>query len=195
MAIDLNKPIGGKGKTDYPTKTTINFISNKQAKNDRTALIAFAVFLVLLAIFVKFAVLNPLQRINEAERNYRIMESQLDNYRKQLADYDKIQEQYNEMVGSFLSDDELACLNRLAIIEMIEEDVRDNVAVQSWTISNNTVRITTGNTTMDTISKIVNILNTDKRNSYVNVTTTKTENDSHDYVVGNIVVTYSGAGE
>ena len=196
MAINLNKEIGLKSnKTNYPSKTTINFISNKQAKNDKIALIAFAVFLLCLAVFVKLAVLNPLAKISAAEKNYRIMEAQLDSYRDQLKDYSEVEAKYNEMVGSFLTDTELSYLNRLAIIDMIKEDVMNYVDIKSWSISNNTIRITTGDTTMDTVSRIVNVLNTDSRNSYVNVTTTKAEKDSNDYVVANIVVTYSGAGE
>ena len=196
MAFNLNKEIGFKSnKTSYPTKTTINFISNKQAKNDKIALIIFAIFMLCLAVFVKLAVLNPLSKINQAERNYRIMEAQLDTYRDQLKDYNEVEAKYNELVGSFLTDTELSYLNRLAIIDMIEDDIMKFVDVKSWAISNNTIRITTGNTTMDTVSKIVNVLNTDSRNSYVNVTTTKAEKNANDYVVANIVVTYSGAGE
>ena len=118
-----------------------------------------------------------------------------DTYRNQLKDYSEVEATYNEMVGTFLTDTELSYLNRSAIIDMIKDDVMNYVDVKSWNISNNTIRITTGNTTMDTVSKIVNVLNTDSRNSYVNVTTTKAEKDSNDYVVANIVVTYSGAGE
>ncbi len=196
MAFNLNKEIGFKSnKTNYPSKTTINFISNKQAKNDKIALIVFAIFMLCLAVFVKFAVLNPLAKISEAERTYRIREAELNNYRNQLNDYNEVEAKYNELVGSFLTDAELSYLNRLAIINMIEEDVMKYVDVKSWSISNNTIRITTGETTMDTVSKIVDILNTDSRNSYVNVTTTKAEKDSNDYVTANIVVTYSGAGE
>ena len=160
------------------------------------ALILFAIFMVCLAVFVKFAVIDPLNKVAKAERVYNEMERQLDAYRSELANYDEVQSEYNEMVGSFLTETELSYQDRIDMLNMVERDVRDYVEIQSVTISNNTIRVQTGKTTMDTVSHIVNVLDSDSRNSYVTVTSTQTEkSDTTDYVYANLIINYSGAGE
>ncbi|MBR3265146.1 MAG: hypothetical protein IKI61_04195 [Erysipelotrichaceae bacterium] len=194
MALDLN--FKKKEKIVLPKKKTINFISDRTEKNNRTAVILFVIFMLCLAVFVKFAVIDPLNKVAQAERLYNEMERQLDGYRKELANYNEVQDQYNEMVGSFLTETELSYQDRIDILNMVERDIRDYVEIQSITMSNNTVRVLTGQTTMDTVSHIVDVLESDSRNSYVTVTTTQTDNsDRTDYVYANLIINYSGAGE
>lgn len=181
-----------ENKVNYPTKTTINFISNQQQKNDRRAIIGFIIFLLFLAVFVKFAVLDPLNKVNKAEGVYRSMESQLNSYKTALADYDDVQNRYNELVGSFMTESETSYLDRIDIIKMVEEDVMKYVEVRSIAISGNTVRVSTDTSTMDNISNIVNILLNDSRNSYVTVTTAQANKDVKDMVYANLVIVYSG---
>ena len=193
MALNLNLK---KEKITLPKKRTINFISDRTEKNNRMALILFAVFMLCLAVFVKFAVIDPLNKVAKAERVYNEMERQLDGYRSELANYNEVQAEYNEMVGSFLTETELSYQDRIDMLNMVERDIRDYVEIQSITVSNNTIRVQTGKTTMDTVSHIVNVLDSDSRNSYVTVTTTQTEkSDSTDYVYADLIINYSGAGE
>ena len=191
MALTLKK----ENKVAYPTKTSINFISNAQHEANRMAVILFVVFLLFLAIFVKFGVLDPLARVSEAERAYRIMESEVSTYKEQLKDYEDIQNQYNEIVGTFLTETEASYLDRTDIIKMIEEDIKANVDIKSISISGNTARITTDVSTMDNISSIVDTLLADSRNSYVNVSTTRADRNSNDEVYADIMVVYSGVVE
>ncbi|MBQ6492458.1 MAG: hypothetical protein IJI92_01120 [Erysipelotrichaceae bacterium] len=184
-----------KEKINLPSKKTINFISDRTARNNRMALIIFGVFMVLLLIFTKFCVLDPMAKVAKAEAAYNQMNAQLNEYRNQLSDYDKVQDEYNEMVGSFLTETELSYNDRMDMIRMVEKDIKDVVDIQSITVSNNTIRVTTGMTTMDTVSHIVGILDADSRNSYVTVTTTQTERDSSEYVYADLIINYSGAGE
>ena len=142
--------------------------------------------------FVKFAVINPLNKVNEAERQYRQMEAQLNSYKEELSDYNEVLELYNEKVGSFMSETEASYLDRTDIIKMVEDDIKANVNIQSIAISANTVRVTTDVSSMDNISSIVEILLSDTRNSYVTVTTTQANKDSNDLVYADIIVVYSG---
>ena len=80
MAIDLNKKLGER-KLTYPTKTAINFIRNEKAEK-KPALIGLFVFLLFLALFVKFGIVDPLNRVKEAEKAYKLMDAQLDTYRQ-----------------------------------------------------------------------------------------------------------------
>lgn len=193
MALDLN--FKKKEKVVLPKKKTINFISDRTSKNNRTAIIVFAIFMVCLALFTKFCVIDQLNKVAKAERAYNQMEAQVNEYRNQLNDYNKVQAEYNEMVGSFLTETELSYNDRMDMIRMVEKDIMETVDVQSITIANNTIRVVTGLTTMDTVSHIVSVLDADSRNSYVTVTTTKAEKDRNDYIYADLIINYSGAGE
>ena len=188
MELSLRK----EKKVNYPSKTTINFISDEQRKNDRMALIGFAIFMAILPFFVIFGVIQPLRKVNDAESVYNMMESKISGLKSELSNYDAVQAEYNEVIGSFLTETELSYLDRMGIIKMVEEDIKANIDIKSISISGNTVRVSTDAATMDIISSIVDILNNDKRNSYVNVTTTKANKDVKDMVYADIIVAYSG---
>ncbi len=61
-----------KENTRFPTKTTINFIADKEEKTNRIAILLFCVFLVCLGFFVKYAVLDPLQRV-KSDRSHVVL--------------------------------------------------------------------------------------------------------------------------
>ena len=157
--MNLNKEISfNKKKNSLPTKTSINFIVDEQTKINRISIVTFVIFMILLALFTKFAVIDPLAKVARAEREYREAERQLDVYRNELTDYAKVESEYNEKVGTFLTDNERSYHDRTEILAMIKEDIFNYVNVKSITISGNIVRVSTATTTMENISQIVNVL-------------------------------------
>ena len=192
MAINLGK----KKKTDtYPTKTSINFIDDTQEKVDRTALIIFPIFLILLVLFVKFMVIDPLAEVNAAEREYRQYETQLKALNAQLTDYDQVEAEYSEIVGDYLTETERSFLDRSEMLDMIEDDVFPYVEIQSIQVSGNIIRITTGTTNLDTVSSIVDKLLNDGRNSDVKVKTAKSDSQYNDSVTATMEITFQGVNE
>ncbi len=193
MAINLGKKKDTGNK--YPTKTSINFISDKQEKVDRTALILFPVFLILLALFVKFLVLDPMARLEAAKREYSQFETQLNEVKAQLKDYDQISKEYNEIRGDFMNDKERSYLDRSEILDMIKDDVFPYVELQSIQVSDNIIRIASGNTKLDTVSKIVGILLEDTRNADVKVKTAKSDSKVNDDVTANMEIAFAGVNK
>jgi len=191
--MNLNKEISfNKKKNSLPTKTSINFIVDEQTKTNRISIVLFLVFLVLLGIFTKFAVIDPLAKVTRAEREYREAERQLDVYRNQLTDYAQIEAEYNEKVGTFLTDIERAYLDRTEILAMIKEDIFNYVNVKSISISGNVVRVSTATTTMDNISQIVQVLLNDSKIAYVTPKTTKVGSESSNNVTADLEIGYRG---
>ena len=118
----LSKDVSLKNNT-YPSKKTMNFVENNEAKNNRTALIVFGVFLVFLVLFTKFGVIDRISETNALMSQYQTNSKQLDALKEELKDYDAIEEKYNALVGSFLSEGERNCLNRTDLLKMIDEDI------------------------------------------------------------------------
>ena len=191
--MNLNKEISfNKKKNSLPTKTSINFIVDEQTKTNRISIVLFLIFLVLLGVFTKFAVIDPLAKVTRAEREYREAERQLDVYRNQLTDYAQIEAEYNEKVGTFLTDSERAYLDRTEILAMIKEDIFNYVNVKSISISGNVVRVSTATTTMDNISQIVQVLLNDSKIAYVTPKTTKVGSESSNNVTADLEIGYRG---
>ena len=182
----------GKKTAKYPTKKTINFVSDQQDKNNRRAIIWFVIFLILLVPFTYFGVYGMINKVNAAEAKYNQVQLQIDNLNAQTADYAEVQAKYDTVVGSFLTDDEKICINRMDIFKMIEEDIQPSASVQAITITGSQVTVVTGTTNLSTVSSLIVTLQADKRNTYVTVTTTTDSTASNsDAVIATYQITYA----
>lgn len=183
----------GKKDTNYPSKTYINLVSNEQAEQDKKAIGWFLVFLVFLGFFVKFGVYDQLDKLNQAEAEYNLMQSQLAQAQAANADYADIKAQYDKVTDWYMTEEEKMELDKNNVFDMLEEDLMPYVELQSAAISGSTITVQTGVTDLDTVSTFLSKLQADKRNSFVTVTTAaaSTERDpSSNLVTASVVITY-----
>ncbi len=176
-------------KENYPTKRTMNFVVDKEAQNNKVSLICFGIFLVFLVLFTKFGVIDSITKTNILESNYNSSNSALNTLREELSDYDEVEEQYDTLVGSFLTDEEKSSLNRLDLVRMIDEDVLPYVDVTNFNITGNTITVYTGVTDLNTISRVVTILQEDSRTQYVTVNRALAKNEESTKVTADIEIT------
>lgn len=188
----LNKEISvGKGHLKYPTKTRINLVHDANEKENKKAIKWFVVFMVLLAIFTKVAVLEPMHEIEEAAAIYNLEKQSLDILKENNKDYDEIKAQYDEVTEWYLHEDEVLEPDKLAIFKMIEDDIKDDMGIVSISINGSDIVVNTATTTMVKVSKVLRTLQEDKRNTYVTVTTTSAEGDGNtDAVNATIIIDY-----
>lgn len=184
--------IGKKKDSQFPTKTSINFISDIQEKRNKTALILFPIFLVFLALFVYFCVITPLNKVNEAEQKYNAILRQNKAYKEELANNEEVLKAYNELTGNFLNETESAYFERTEIIEMIEEDILGITELQSIQINGNVVKIATGATTLNDVSSIVDTLLNDSRIADANAKTAKASETNSDIYTAVLEIVYGG---
>jgi hypothetical protein len=96
MAIDWKKEVSfdflkkrGGGSSDYPTKRTMNLYVSERAESDRKrVLIVGIILLVVVVLFVHFAVMGPLMRVAEKERELSDARAGLAPIAQQVKDYD-----------------------------------------------------------------------------------------------------------
>ena len=90
-------------KDRYPEKTSINLVMKEQdGGNWKVQVAIFAVFLVLLGIFVKVEVVGRLNRVMEASAEYGDVQSQIADLQKYNEDYEKVEEQYSHYSSNYL---------------------------------------------------------------------------------------------
>lgn len=182
-------------KDVYPSKRSMNFISDNEAKYNKISLIVFIVFILGLLAFTKFGVLDTLSKTNALESNYSSYQSTIDSLNEQLANYDEINTKYNELVGDFLTESEANSLNRMDIIDMLDEDVMPYVDITNFSVSGNQISVYTGVTDLNTVSKVLGILQNDDRTSYVTISRTLADSDNNEKVTADIEITYKVEGE
>ena len=179
----LSKEISLKSKKgSYPTKTSMNFIKEDVSEN-KTVL---TVCSVLFAVFV----LDPLTKMSKLESDYNALQSQIQALQADTADFNEVKARYNDLVGSFLTEDEKNSLNRTDVLNMIDQDIRSSVDVSSIRIHGNQISVYTAETDLSTVSHVISVLQSDERNDYVTVTTTSSNSSNSTAVTADIEITY-----
>lgn len=178
-------------KPKYPNKQTINFAKEEKNKIDaRIQIGGFILFFICLTVFVKFAVIDRLNAANEAKREYVAIEKQIQMLNERTKDYEEIQQDYRKFNSGFLSESEASEVDRVEIIDMVEDCVLDKADIENINITANKVTITIFNTTLPFVSEIVAALEENENTAYVTVSTagTGTSKKQDSTVSANIIV-------
>lgn len=179
----------GKGMM-YPSKTTMNFVHDDLKKQNQRAFVGFAIFLVILAVFTELFVILPLAKVNQAESEYTNLSITLSKLKETDKSFASVKKEYDGKVGSYLTSEEQASLNRPEILSMIEEDVMPYVPVKSISVSQDSIHILTDTTNLSTVSSIVRVLQGDRRNQYATVTTASASQTDSSLVTADFEITF-----
>lgn len=178
----------------FPTKKTMNFVVDHETKTNRYSLIGFGIFIVILALFTKYCVIDVIQKTNEIQSQYTTSNEQIDALNQQLQNYNKVEEKYSAMIGTFLTDSEKVCMNRTDLLKMIDEDVLPYASITNISMTNDSISVYTGLTDLNTISKVVDILQKDSRTNYVTVSRTTADSEDSSKVSATIEITCQTEG-
>ena len=188
---------GKKNRTGYSTKTYINLVQDTTETDNRRAILLFLLFLVCLGVFVKFAVIDQLAKINRAEAAYRTIESQVQAARQTNSEYADVKKEYDEVTAWYMTEEEKMEVDKSAVFRMLENDMMPYVGIQSVQIAGNTIVVQTDITNLQVVSRFLSALQNDSRNGFVTVTTASASTDSsvtNNDITATVVITYGGGG-
>ena len=193
--ISFGKKGSKGGKIRYPEKTYINLVQDENKGKDQRSLIGFGIFLIFLAIFVKFAVFDQLDKVAQAERAYNQVLAQVNEVRTANSEYDAVKAKYDEVTDWYMTDEEKMEVDKNNVFRMLEEDIMPYVGIQSVQIAGNTIVVQTNVTNLHTVSTFLSVLQNDSRNGFVTVTTANASNEdqSNNSVIASVIITYGGA--
>ena len=193
--ISFGKKGSKGGKIRYPEKTYINLVQDENKGKDQRALIGFGIFLIFLAIFVKFAVFDQLDKVAQAERAYNQVLAQVNEVRAANSEYDAVKAKYDEVTDWYMTEEEKMEVDKNNVFRMLEEDIMPYVGIQSVQIAGNTIVVQTNVTNLHTVSTFLSVLQNDSRNGFVTVTTANASNEdqSNNSVIASVIITYGGA--
>lgn len=195
--MDLKQPIslktigkGGKAPV-YPTKSTINLIdSDRKRGNLLTQLGLFVVVLVLVGIFAKFAVIDPLAQSMASNSEVAAARAQLDALKADNANYAELNQEYARYVVTGLTEDEQNLVDRDTVLDLLQEKVLGVGYLSSLKVSGNTAVVTCLGVDLTKVSKLVQDVEADERVAHVTVSTAQGENDASTQAT--IEITFTG---
>ena len=183
-------------KARYPEKTYINLVVDEQKAKDQKAIIWFAVFLAVLAGFVKVGIYDRLDELNAAEAQYNQMAAQLTKLQEANSSYDSVKEQYDEVTDWYMTDEEKMEADKGSVFDMLDADMMPYVKLENVSISGSTITVQTGVTDLSTVSTFLKALQNDSRNGYVSVTTAAASGDeTGNLVTASVVITWATSSE
>ncbi|MBP3676779.1 MAG: hypothetical protein J6I97_00385 [Agathobacter sp.] len=139
MAKEIN--LFQKKKDNYPTKTTINLYYKEDKSAGISTFTLYVIFIiVILMALSKMFVFDVITDLNKAEKQYNEYQATLDSYMSSLADYEKVNDEYNKYSYSYLTDQE-KIQDRMDVLKMLEATIFANSNVQSVSISDDVISV------------------------------------------------------
>ena len=184
-------------KNEYPPKQTVNLVFRERSINSPSrAIPAFLLFLVFLALFVRFGVQGQLQKMTSAQASLEKVQADLSGLVEYNRDYEAVREQYSQYFNDYLNEDEAVLRDRLDVLTLLEECVMNQADLSSISIQGNICRISITDVPLNTISGIVADLESNPQVQYISVATAATENNEEvqdrQNVTANVTITLTG---
>ena len=184
-------------KNEYPSKPTVNLVFRERSINSPSrAIPAFLLFLVFLALFVRFGVQGQLQKMTSAQASLEKVQADLSGLVEYNRDYEAVREQYSQYFNDYLNEDEAVLRDRLDVLTLLEECVMNQADLSSISIQGNICRISITDVPLNTISGIVADLESNPQVQYISVATAATENNEEvqdrQNVTANVTITLTG---
>lgn len=177
------KPALPKIKGRYPSKTSINLVyKEKNTGKNLAALGLFALFMVALAIFTKFMVIDQLAAVDAAAGLYNTRQQELAALQEANSVYDEVEYEYSHFGIGYLTDAELARHDRENMLNVIDDKVGISKGIRTIQISENTVTISFLTLELKDMSTIVSRLEESEYVSYVTVSKAATTDYTITYV-------------
>ena len=184
-------------KNEYPSKQTVNLVFRERSINSPSrAIPAFLLFLVFLALFVRFGVQGQLQKMTSAQALLEKVQADLNGLVEYNRDYETVREQYSQYFNDYLNEDEAVLRDRLDVLTLLEECVMKQADLSSISVQGNICRISITDVPLNTISGIVADLERNPQVQYISVATAATENNEEGQdrqnVTANVTITLTG---
>ena len=143
-----NISFGSKVKPEnikYPTKRTINLAMKEDMGNKRGLLIGGLILaLLLLAVGVKFGVIDQYAKLNEAQAAYDALYEQRVALEEKLLTYDEVEQEYRSYSRDWLTEDttgKYVSVDRLEVLDMLERVVFYNGIITDFSVTGSEVSL------------------------------------------------------
>ena len=171
-----------KGRMTLPTKRTVNMadVGKKQVKVG-IALPAVILIIVAAVLFSKFAVIDRLVKVSEAEAAVAAVQRQIDEGNAKIRSFEELTEIYPHYTFSGMTEEELGRVSRVDIVDLITRVVVPEAYVEKFSVSGNSLSVSVTDDSLQSINLIAQKLMEEDIVSYCTVTTAATNDRDLSY--------------
>lgn len=179
----------------YPTKKTINLVVREKSKTRPGRVIPMVlVVAALAAIFGKLAVADRLARVEQARTALSEVQLEVAELMEITAEYDEIQLEYGRFTTSWMTDEEHALVDRLAVLELVRGELIPGARVKQFSVNGNQLAVDLAGVTLEGTSGIVQRLSALDLVDSVAVYTASTQMQSGEEAEISMTITLSQSG-
>lgn len=144
-----------KKETAVPTKQTINFVHSQSSLDPKRIAVIAAAVLVVLAVFVKFGILDQEQKRTLAKGELAAQQTQLAEINASLSGYDELAAKYSRYSYGLMNEREIGLVDRMEALELLENHVLKVATVEDFALNENVLTLNIHGVTLDRASQIV----------------------------------------
>lgn len=185
LNVDV-KDLLRKEKKVYPTKRKLNLYYKEDVAGKRNTLILYSAFLVVIAIaLVKILVVDYIVDYTTLKNQDTQQQLEIQQKQLELRDYNKINEEYTRYAKT---KDEENYIDRMEILNLVDEYIRQYATVDDVQIQDNSVLVNFSGVTLDKIAEINSSIQKAPLVEDTSVDTANSAKDNRDVVEASILI-------
>jgi len=153
--------LGKKGPA-VASKTTMNFYRRQSSFNPKKMIPLILVLVIVAGVFVKFGVLDQLDKKVAAYAQLAEKQSQLAVLNTKLAGYDELYAKYGRYSYGWMTENEVNTVDRMEVLKLIENKIMNAAVVNDFQVSGNVITLNLSGITLEQTSNIVKLLEQDE---------------------------------
>lgn len=151
----LKKQTGKTAAAVAPMKKTMNFVYHQSSFNVKKIVPVLAMVVIVGLLFLKFGILDQLQKKIDAMNLITQKQEQLASMAGKLAEYDELAAEYGRYSYGWMSSAEINMVDRLDIMDLVEEKVAKLATIENFAINNNVLTMNVRGITLTQAGEIV----------------------------------------
>ena len=156
MAADVKKK---SKKLVLPTKKTINLCKKEKPKINLAVAIPLILVIILGAtLFSQFAVIGRFNTVNAARASVAKLQSERDEIADYVKNYNDVLKEYNRYSTKWMSAEELGTVQRIDMLDLVEEEFTANFRVLDISANGNVISLKLAGVNLEDMSGIVSSL-------------------------------------
>ena len=171
----------------YPHKVGINpNMHEKRTGTVLTLVIGCAVIVLLAGLAAKFGVIDQYRRLSQAEEAYAQVHRQYEAVQEELADYDKVLNEYRSYSMDWTGEDDTGLFSNVSrqdVLDLIETEMMPNGTVNSIQVLGNSVLVNMSGMTLARISEMFRMIEQNPIVDRVELNVAETDKDRTDLLL------------
>ena len=141
-----------------PGKKTMNFVHHQSSINLKKIIPVVLVLIIVIAIFAKFGIMDPLAKKTAAYSQLASKQDQLAAFNAKLADYDELAMEYGRYSYGWMNDTEVNMVSRMDVLNLIEKEIAGKAIIDNMAVNNNVLTLNIHGITLEQASAMVKSL-------------------------------------